>query len=137
MNDKPGPEDGRILTGGISFMGATAYGVFVQFVVGFEDGSTEPFRCRYENMPQLMQALQNAAAIAEQARAGMPHPSLELTAPHRATNARAGQAPDGTFAIQVSTERGIPILVAMPRAIATKLSKELATELKRKPPKLS
>jgi hypothetical protein len=112
MSDsKPGPDDGRVLTGGISYMGATGYGAFVQFVVGFEDGSTEPFRCRYENLPQLMQGLQNAGAITEQARAGLSRPSLDLATPDRVTNTRTGQSPEGIIAIQFSTERGIPVLL--------------------------
>jgi hypothetical protein len=136
MSDtKPRPGDGRIMTG-VQYMGATGYGAFVQFVIGFESDAAEPFRCRFENMPNLMQGLQSAAAITEQARAGQPA-SLDLVAPHRVTNVRVGQAPDGTIGVQFSTERGIPVLVAMPRDQATKLSTLLVAELRKKPPKLS
>jgi len=37
----------------------------------------------------------------------------------------------------LSAERGIPVLVAMPRDQATKLSAQLQTELQKSPPKLS
>jgi hypothetical protein len=105
MSDPPGPDDGRIVTR-VRRGGSTEYGRYIQFELEFADGTTEDFRCLYEQMPHLMNGLRGVAQIVEQVRSGNPDPSLDTANPYRMTSARIGQAVDGSVAIQFWTTEG-------------------------------
>jgi hypothetical protein len=118
---------------------ATAQGGHsIEVEVEFADTGREWLRCEPHTAPNLVRALMQAATIAEQHRKASPKQPLQLEMPFRATDVTVGVAVDGShLAMKFPTAEGVPLVVAIPPALAQKAIEHLSVTLEgigRQPP---
>jgi hypothetical protein len=89
-------------------------------------------RSAYQDAPRLVQAIVQAAKIAEQMQNAMPGQGIELVSPYTAADIRTGSSPDGEIVLLAfATTQGVPVEIAMPTNLARETIERLSTELAR------
>lgn len=107
-------------------------GQAVEVTVELKDGTIETIRCEAHDAPNLVRALIQAAAAAEQLRKQLPGQPLSIERPFRATNVAVGEDVRGEeIVMKFSTTDALPVLVAMPKELAQRAISRLRASIDR------
>ena len=90
------------------------------------DGKEMTLECKYETLPLVVTAFNEAGVVAERVRMAGPGTVVSTEVPYYITDVSCGVSIDGSFVIlRYKTSAGPPVIVAIPPAIARR-SVELA-----------
>ena len=104
----------------------------IQIETIVSDGSPLILRSAYKDASRLIQALIEAASIAEQKQAGIPDQDIPSTSSWMATSAESGLSTDGKYVgLLYLTTEGVPIHMTMSPELARETIQRLSSELDR------
>lgn len=114
----------------ISEGGPTLEGQRVEFDLCFTDGTIDSLQCSYERLPRVVHCLKQLGEMAEHLRHKGTGPSAEVASPYRVVGVKTGSNIDRSLIVlELRTQEGIPLLVAMETSIAESMVVALRTTL--------
>ena len=102
----------------------------IQLETTIEDGSLVVLRSEYRDVPRLMLAIREGAAIAEQKQNLIPDSEIRMFSPWEATAVDTGLSPQGDLVgLHYQTTEGVPIELALSKELARETVERLSAEL--------